>query len=171
MKKILVFLAALPILWFIVAAFMPSSVLITRNEQIFAPADSVFTQFNSLRNWKKWSYWEKADPKMVSTYSGAEYGVGSQHSWTSETMGNGSLTILESIPPTGIKYELRFDGMDPAQGAVSLMGRGNNLLVTMQLEMQLPLWGRPLGPVMDRMMGPDFEAGLKGLKTLCEPVY
>lgn len=168
MKKVLIILATLPVLWFTAAAFMPSKVVISRNLDMLAPAEEVFAQFNNLHQWKNWSYWEQADPKMQSTYAGPEAGVGSSHTWISETMGNGSITIVESTPPTGIKYQLQFEGMDPAYGSISLMGRGNDLQVTMGLEMQLPFWGRPLGPVMDQLMGPDFEASLKGMKAKCE---
>ncbi|MFZ9942460.1 MAG: SRPBCC family protein [Bacteroidia bacterium] len=168
MKKVLITLACLPVLWFALAAFMPSKAVISRNLDIMAPAEDVFTQFNNLHHWKNWSYWDQADPKMQSSYAGPEAGVGSSHTWTSESMGNGTLTIVESTPPTGIKYQLQIDGMEPAWGNISLMGRGNDLQVTMGLEMPLPLWGRPLGPFMDQLMGPDFEASLKGLKATCE---
>ncbi len=168
MKKALIILASLVGLWLLTAAFLPSESVVTREILISAPADSVFEQFNTLKNWKKWSYWDQADPTMKSTYKGPESGVGATHAWVSEEMGTGSLTIIESNRPTNIKYELRFEDMPPSYGSLSLMGEGNDLLVTIEMRMNMPFIFRPMGLIMDKMMGPDFEKSLTGLKSRCE---
>ena len=168
MKKVLIILASLVGLWLLTAIFMPSERVVTREIDIYAPADSVFEQFNTLKYWKKWSYWDQADSTMKSTYNGPESGVGATHSWESEQMGNGTLTIIESNRPTSIKYELAFEGMEPSIGSISLVGRGNDLQVRMELQMNLPFVFRPLGLISDFMIGPDFEASLEGLKNSIE---
>ena len=52
MKKVLIILAALAGLWLLTAALMPSEGLVTRKIDIYAPADSVFEQFNTLKTGK-----------------------------------------------------------------------------------------------------------------------
>jgi hypothetical protein len=168
MKKTLFAIGSILGFWLILSTFSPSSVRVTRTQEIYAPADSVFNQFNTIKNWKNWSYWERADSGMVSNYKGPDSGVGAVHQWQSEEMGNGSITIIESTRPTSIKYELVLEGMSPSIGSVSLMGRGNDLVVTMELQMALPFMFRPFGLLADRMIGPDFEDSLTGLKKICD---
>ncbi|MFM7053513.1 MAG: SRPBCC family protein [Bacteroidota bacterium] len=168
MKTILIIIACLVGLWMITAAIMPSESVITRKTEINASAEAVFNEINTLQNWKKWSYWEQADPKMTSNYSGPESGVGAAHDWKSEKMGNGKITITESNNPTSLKYELVFEGMSPSQGSLSIAGNEQPLSVTMELRMNLPFLFRPMGLISERMIGPDFEASLNGLKKLSE---
>ena len=168
MKKTLIILASLIGLWLITAAIMPSESVISRKTEINANAETVFNQINSLKNWKKWSYWEKADPNMVSNYSGPEIGPGASHKWKSEKMGNGKLSITESTNPSFLKYELVFEGMSPSQGSLTITEMGPAVAVTMEMRMNLPFLFRPMGLLSERMIGPDFEASLNGLKQLCE---
>ena len=168
LKTILIILACLVGLWLITATVMPSKSVIARKTEINAPADTIFKEINTIQNWKKWSYWEKADPNMASNYSGPESGVGATHIWKSKKMGNGKLTIIESNNPSSLKYELVFEGMSPSQGSLSIAGKDQPLSVTMELRMNLPFLFRPMGLISERMIGPDFEASLNGLKKLCE---
>lgn len=168
MKTILIILACLVGLWLITAAIMPSESVIARKTEINAPSEAVFKEINTIQNWKKWSYWEKADPNMASNYSGPESGVGAIHEWKSEKMGNGKLSITESNNPTSLKYELVFEGMKPSQGTFTITGKEQAQVVSMELRMNLPFLFRPMGLLSERMIGPDFEASLNGLKLLCE---
>ena len=168
MKTVLIILACLVGLWLIAAIIMPSESVISRKTDINAEAETVFNQINSLQNWKKWSYWEKVDPNMVSIYSGPEFGPGALHKWKSEKMGNGQISITESTNPSSLKYELVFEGMSPSQGCLVITEKEPALTVTMELRINLPFLFRPMGLLSERMIGPDFEASLNGLKQLCE---
>ena len=83
-------------------------------------------------------------------------------------MGNGKLTIIESNNPKNLIYELVFEGMSPYQGSISIDGKEQKLVVTMEMRMNLPFFFRPLGLMSEWMIGPDFESSLQGLKQLCE---
>lgn len=168
LKTILIVLACLVGLWLITATVMPSKSVIARKTEINAPADTIFKEINTIQNWKKWSYWEKADPNMASNYSGPESGIGATHTWKSEKMGNGKLTIIESNNPKNLIYELVFEGMSPYQGSISIDGKEQKLVVRMEMRMNLPFFFRPLGLMSEWMIGPDFESSLQGLKQLCE---
>lgn len=168
MKKVLGVIIALLTVWIILAVFSPSENHISRSVEVRAEADSVFNQINILSRWKNWSYWERNDPKMVSKHTGPASGIGATHQWQSEEMGNGELTIIESNRPKGIKYELRFEGMRPSIGTISIVPKTDRLQITMDMRMQFPFFMRPLGLIADQMIGPDFEDSLKELKKITE---
>ena len=60
----------------IYAATRPDSFRVQRSISIKAPPEKVFTLINDLRDWSKWSPYEKKDPGMKRTFSGASSGKG-----------------------------------------------------------------------------------------------
>lgn len=106
-KKILLGLAIVLVLFVAIAFVLPSKLDVTQSITIKAPASYVFEEVNDLKNWKKWSYWETQDTTIKTTYSEPSAGVGAKSSWTSAD-GPGSLTITESQVNAAVKFDLRF---------------------------------------------------------------
>lgn len=164
-------LTGLIVLVLVVGFILPSEFHVQRQIQISAPADKVYPHIVNLREWKKWGVWFERDPDMQVTYTGPDGFVGQKSSWVSETQGSGEMTITELSPLKKVVYNLYF----PEFG----MGSTGKLTLTEENGTTTVIWadygdvgGNPINhyfaAMMDGMVGPDFEAGLKNLKNLVE---
>ena len=54
----------------------PDSFNVQRTTRINAPAEKIFPLINDFHSWASWSPWEKLDPAMRRTNSGAAMGQG-----------------------------------------------------------------------------------------------
>ena len=133
----------------------------------------VFGYLNDFHRWGEWSPWEKLDPAMKRTFSGAPAGVGAVYSWSGNSKaGEGSMAITDSVPSSRIALDLNFirpfkssnvteftlkptaDGVNlnwAMSGANTTMGKAFSLVTS-----------------MDKLVGKDFERGLTNLTTLAE---
>ena len=64
-----------------VAATRPDTFRVRRSIAIKAAPERIFALINDFRRWESWSPYEKLDPKMRKTYSGAESGPGAVYAW------------------------------------------------------------------------------------------
>ena len=97
LKKILIGLAVVIVVFLIVIALQPSTYSVTRSATIAAAPEAVFPHVNELKKWAAWNPWEKIDPNMKLTYEGPEAGVGASYSWAGNNeVGEGKMTITES---------------------------------------------------------------------------
>ena len=154
-----------------VGLLLPSQFRVERSATINAPADKVYSLVSDPRAWAKWTVWNKRDPAMKIAYSGAATGAGAKWSWESKSEGNGTMAFTRADPAKGVEFDLAFPDMGmTSRGSIALEPAGNATRVTWANFGDLgsnPLV-RYFGLVMDRMVGPDFEAGLAGLKALAE---
>ncbi|MGH7428757.1 MAG: polyketide cyclase, partial [Candidatus Methylomirabilaceae bacterium] len=81
LKKILIALAAIVVVFVAVVAMQPSEFRVARTATISAPAPVVFAQVNDFHKWEAWSPYEKRDPAMKKTYEGAPTGTGAISTW------------------------------------------------------------------------------------------
>lgn len=73
-----------------------------------ADVETVRAFIDDFRAWKQWSPWEKLDPAMTRTYSGAERGVGAAYAWEGDKKaGSGHMEISASTP-TSITVPVTF---------------------------------------------------------------
>ena len=107
-KRILWGLGALILLLILVSFFLPSTVHIERTKVIKAPPATVFSLVNNLRTYDDWMPWNRKDPNMHQTFGDKDSGTGASYSWTStdKEVGNGTLTITESVPDTRVMTAL-----------------------------------------------------------------
>ncbi len=171
MKTIKVIIFALLIiigLALIVAVFLPKDVYFDKKQLIAAPEAVIFNQINNLQNWDKWSPFQSDD--MTSEYEGPKAGVGAKHTWKSEEMGNGTLTVQESKPHTLIKNFLDFGEDGTSVGSWEFSKTDDGVEVTWGMSMSDLSWpvNRILGLMMPGMMDPYFVKGLQNLKDTCE---
>jgi hypothetical protein len=92
-------------------------------------------------------------------------------SWSGDEVGEGSLTIAESVPGRLIRFDLELerDGLR-SSGAIVLDPAKGGVRVTWSSEGELGLnpWARLIGPWIERAVASDFDAGLAGLKRVAE---
>ena len=172
LKRLGLFLIGLVCALVVISLFLPSKVHVERTLTINAPPEKVFEQVNTVQNWERWSPWHKLDPNMKLAYAGPPSGVGAKYSWESKqrNVGNGSLTIIESVPHTSVQTAMDFQGQGQATATFRLekIQGGTQVTWSMESDMGKNPIGKFFGLMMDRMVGSDFEKGLYNLKSLCE---
>ena len=150
---------------------LPSAFTVERSARIAAPPEKVYPLLADLKRWRDWAAWYRRDAAMQITYSGAESGTGAVSAWKSASQGDGRMTITAAEAPRRVAFELYFPDWDSTSHAeITLAPQDGATLVrwTMQGDMgRNPLW-HWMVPLMDRMVGKDFDEGLAALKTLAE---
>ncbi len=171
-KRLLLGIVILVVVLVVVGFFLPDRYHVERALIMSAPADAVFTRINTLRTWPDWTAWNKSTyPDMETKFSGPESGVGSVYQWSGKSSGVGSLRITAVEPGKRVIYDLDYDnGKYLSVGSIILTTEGTATKATWVNEGALgsnPI-NRWFGLMMDSMMGPGFETGLKNLKQLSE---
>lgn len=168
LKKILMGLVILVVALVVVAMLLPNTYKVERSVVINAPAEIVFDQVNDLQKTEAWSPWK--DPTMKITYGPLTAGKGASSSWESKDMGSGSQTIEESVPNSKVKIFLDFKGMGTANAVFAIAPEGGSVKVTQEMngEAGMNPVHRYMNLLMDKMIGPMFEKGLAGLKSVAE---
>ncbi len=172
-RKLFIGLAAVLLLLVAVIATRPAAFRLERRATIAAPAPVVFAELSDFRRWQGWSPWEKMDPNIQRTYSGAESGVGAIYSWKgSGGVGEGSMTITDSTPSERLALTLEFRAPLVATNAVefTLTPGPNGVVVSWSMAGQNGFIGKAITMFvsMDAMVGSQFEQGLADLKALAE---
>jgi len=157
----------------IFAATRPDTFRVERAASIKAPPDKIFALINDLRRWAAWSPYEKKDPAMKRTLSGAASGPGAVYEWDgNQEVGKGRMEITDSSPPSKITIRLDFVKPFEAHNVVefTLRPQDDATHVTWTMHGPSPYISKLMGIFfsMDKMIGKDFEAGLVGLKTVAE---
>lgn len=152
---------------------MSDNYLVERSSTIQSPASTVYRHIIDLRKMERWSPWERLDPDMTKTYSGAEIGVGSRYSWAgNRKVGEGSMEITGASENERVDIDLEFLKPFKAQNKtwLSLEPQGDSTRVTWAMSGEKTFMTRVMSifKSMDAMIGPDFEAGLANLKEIVE---
>lgn len=157
----------------IYAATRPDTFRVQRTETIKAPPEKVFALINDLRSWNLWSPYEKKDPAMKRTFSGATSGKGAVYEWDGDnSVGKGRMEITEATPSAKILIKLDF--IKPFEGhntaAFTMEPRSDGTVVTWAMHGPASFMMKVMGIFMnmDNMIGNDFAAGLANLKAVAE---
>lgn len=155
----------------LVAASKPDAFRIERRISIKAPPEKVFLLINDFYQWKAWSPWEKMDPTMNRKYSGSERGVGAIYEWTgNKKVGQGRMEIAESIASQKILILLEFIKPFAAKNTAefTFQQHGDETLLVWAMEGKQPLISKImcLFMNMDKMVGKDFEEGLRNIQRI-----
>ena len=157
----------------VLAATKPDTFQVQRAASIKAPPEKIFALINDLRGWGAWSPWEKKDPAMKRTFSGAQYGKGAVYAWDGDkNVGQGRMEITDTSAPSKIVIKLDFirpfEGHNIAEFKMEPNGGSTNVIWTMNGP--VPFLGKIIHVFlnMDKMVGGDYEEGLRNLKSLAE---
>lgn len=153
-KKILFILAGLVVLLVLIGFVLPAKLEVSRSVSIHASAPAVFEEINNLERWEKWQYWNTLDPDMKITYGDKIEGTGASYSWTGPKLGDGSLSITESIPDKSIAIEMKF-AENPASGFYSLAPDGEN--TTLNFNFSNDAGMNPIGHWINVFMKSEIE--------------
>jgi uncharacterized protein YndB with AHSA1/START domain len=157
----------------IYATTKPDSFTVKRSASIKAPPDRLFALINDFHGWGAWSPYEKKDPDMKRTFSGAGQGKGAIYEWDgNKNVGTGRMEIIEATAPS--KIVIKLDFLKPFEGhntaEFTMNPHGDNTTVTWAMYGPSSFIFKVMGMFMnmDKMIGDDFAAGLANLKALAE---
>jgi len=154
-----------------VGVFLPSNFEVRRAVEIAAPVPRVYALVAEPRKWTEWSVWNRRDPAMQIAYAGPAAGTGARWSWKSKSEGSGAMEFTHAEPDRLVEYALSFPEFGMAsRGALVLepAAVGTKVTWTNHGDVGPNPIKHYLAAFMDRMVGPDFEAGLANLKALAE---
>ena len=174
MLKIILIVAAVLIAALLAyAQTRPSTFHVERTITIKAPPEKIFPLINDLHQWSAWSPYEKLDPAMKKTFSGAPSGKGAVYAWEGNMQaGAGTVEITDANSPSTINIALHmikpFDGHNSVQ--FRLFNKGATTDVTWSMDGHYIFFTKLMGVFMnmDNMMGGQFDEGLANLKRATE---
>jgi len=166
-------LAVVVVVVLILAALQPDSFRVERKAIVKADPGKVFPCINDFHNWAAWSPFEKLDPNMKKTFSGAGSGKGAVYEWNGNNKaGTGRMEILESSVPNKIRIKLDFlkpfEGHNTSEFTMSPKGDSTEVTWAMFGHSAFPAKIMHVFVSMDKLMGKDFETGLANLKAVAE---
>lgn len=166
-------LALLVVAVLLAAAIRPDSFRIERSTVVNAPPGRIFSLIDDFHAWGSWSPWEKLDPGLRRTHSGAASGKGSVYEWEGNPkVGSGRMEILESSPPSRLLIKLDFlkpfEAHNQAEFVFAAEGPSTRVTWAMTGPQAFPMKLMGLFMNMDRMVGSDFEKGLASIKQIAE---
>ena len=172
-KKIAIIVVALVAGVLIFAATKPDVFGVHRTASIKAPPDKIFPLINDFKRWDAWSPWEKKDPAMKRTWGAVTSGKGAYYAWDGNSdVGQGSMRIVESVPPSNVLLMLDFvkpfEGHNTVEFTLEAKGDVTNVTWAMRGVANYISKVVQVFRSMDSMVGKDFEAGLANLKAAAE---
>ena len=173
LKNILILAVILITAALMYAATKSDTFRVQRTATIAAPPEKVFRLIQDLHQWASWSPWEKMDPAMKKTYSGAPQGTGAALEWDGNNdVGTGRMEIVSTAPSSRVVIKLDFLKPFEAhnQAEFTVEGSESSTSVTWAMHGPQPFIMKVMDLVMgmDKMVGKDFETGLANLKQLAE---
>lgn len=173
LKKILIALAAIVLIFIVVVALQPSEFQMDRSTTIAAPQADVFAQVNDFHKWEAWSPWAKLDPNAKVAFEGPPEGEGTVMTWSGNMeVGEGKMTLTESRPNELVKA--RVDMVKPFEGSstseFTFKPEGDQTSVTWSVAAHHNFMQKALCLVMGgkTMMGELMEKGLAQMKSVAE---
>lgn len=154
------------------ASMQPSSFSLRREADIKAAPETIRALIEDFREWRKWSPWEKLDPELKRTLSGAPLGKGSVYEWSGNNkVGQGRMEILESSP-SAVKIKLDFHKPMTAHNITDFLleprDGGTHVTWVMSGPLNIMMKLMHVFMNMDKMVGKDFERGLASMKQAAE---
>jgi uncharacterized protein YndB with AHSA1/START domain len=157
----------------IYAATKPDTFRVQRALDISAPPEKIFSILTDLRRSIEWSPYENKDPDMKRSHSGADTGKGAVYEWDGDgNVGAGRIEIADVSPPSRVTLKLDMIRPFMANNIVdyTMERSGGATRVTWSMHGPMPYPAKVLSTFvdMDRMVGTDFEVGLRNLKAYAE---
>lgn len=156
----------------IAASTKPDTVHYERTIVINARPDRILSEIDDFHKWTAWSPWDKLEPDMKRTYSGASRGVGAKYAWEGKKKAGAGNMEMAEVTADSVKLDLNFikpwEAHCIARFKTTSEGQGTRLTWTM--DGPNTYMGKVFSLVvnMDKIIGKDFETGLAAIKQQAE---
>lgn len=150
-------------------AVQPGTYHITRTHEINAPAPVVHNYIDDYKKWNEWSPWKEYDPGAAITYGDKTTGVGASYAWKGEELGEGDMETTY-VSQDSIHQVLNFKSPRESTADVywTIDEAGETTKVTWGMKGEMGFMEKAymtFNGGMDKMIGPDYERGLKKLDS------
>jgi hypothetical protein len=161
------------------ASTRPDTMRVERKLSVKAPPERIASFITDFHKWALWSPYERLDPAMKKTFSGAESGQGAVYEWSGNNkVGEGRMELIDAAVPTRTAVKLQFKRPMKSEGVSEflLVPRGDMTDVTDVTDVTWAMTGpsqfmaKLIGVFMnmDDLIGRDFAVGLENLKRVAE---
>jgi carbon monoxide dehydrogenase subunit G len=158
------------------AAFVasrPDGFRYERSLVVAVTTDEAWAFMNNFRNFPKWSPWQKLDPGMTATHSGAPEGRGAVYEWNgNKQVGQGRMEITDTVPGERVVVDLHFlkpfEARNTTEWVCTPAPGGTRVTWVMygKNNFMAKMFGVFVN--MEKMLGKDFDEGLGNLKRALE---
>jgi len=172
-KKLLLAVLAVVVLFAAYVATRPSAYRIERSAPVAAPPEVVYAQIADFHRWPAWSPWAHLDPQMTVQYGGAPSGAGAVYEWSgSDKVGQGRMTIVGARAPEEVDIRLEFikPWSQTSRTQFLLKPEAGGTRVSWVMSGENDFVGKAYGVFvnMDEVVGRDFDKGLASLRAAAE---
>jgi effector-binding domain-containing protein/uncharacterized protein YndB with AHSA1/START domain len=172
LKTILIILASLALLLVILGYTAPDRTEIRRTVQIGAPPEVIYRHISTLRAQHEWGPWKDMDRDQKVEFTGEDGAAGAVQTWSGDTVGSGSMRLVELVQNRKVSSELVFNEPWNAEFQVEMLlapeADGTAMSWTMSRENNGLARVMAMFTDMDKMIGPDLDRGLENLKAIAE---
>lgn len=172
LKVIGIIIVVLAVIIVIGGMFLPKTYTVSRTTVINAPDSAIYKNIADFNEFTKWNPWSKKEPTAKITVSGPVAQPEHLYSWEGKETGTGYMKIKNVTPNQMIDIELKFikpfESLADTRFDISPAGTGHKVIWTMSGDNNLISKWMCVFVSMDKMIGKDFEEGLKNLKEKSE---
>ena len=154
------------------AALQPDTFHVERTTEISASAERILPLLSDFHRWEAWSPWEKLDPQMQRTFSGPPSGQGAVYEWRGNSEAGAGRMEITAATPAAVAIKLDF--LEPLASSnttsFALQPAADGTRIVWAIDGPMPYLSKLMCVFisMDRLIGKDFETGLRQLKTAAE---
>lgn len=152
--------------------FLPKTYSVSRTTLINAPDSVIYKNIADFNEFLKWNPWAKMEPTAKTTISGPIAQANHLYEWEGKETGSGQMKIkqveLNKMVDIELKFIKPFESLADTKFEIAPDGIGNKVTWTMSGEQNLISKWMCVFVSMDKMIGKDFEDGLKYLKEKSE---
>ena len=172
LKVVGIIILVLAVIIVVGGMFLPKTYSVSRSTVINASDSIVYKNIADFNEFYKWNPWAKMEPTAKTKVSGPIAAPGHLYEWDGKETGQGYMKVKSVEPNKMVDIELKFikpfESLSDTRFDITPEGVGNKVIWTMSGDNNL--MGKWMGVFMsmDKMIGKDFEDGLKYLKEKSE---
>jgi hypothetical protein len=147
---------------------MAGTVVVERTARISATPEQLLPHIARLPEWTQWSPWEDLDPDLQREYTGEPGAVGSTYTWSGNRKAGSGTMRITAVNRDGVGIHLEFTRPFRSSNGLRfvLTPEGDGTRVIWRMETPRKLYTRFVN--LDKLLGGDFEKGLRKLKQVAE---
>jgi hypothetical protein len=147
---------------------MAGTIVVERTELIAATPEELQHRIADLPAWMDWSPWEGLDPELNREYAGEPGAVGSSYAWSGNRKAGAGRMEVTAVDADGVGIALDFTRPFSSSNRIRfvLTPEGDGTRVIWRMESPKTFMSRVFN--IEKLVGKDFEKGLRQLKQVVE---
>jgi hypothetical protein len=172
LKVLAIIIVVLALIIVVGGLFLPKTYTVNRSAVINAPDSVIYKNISNFDEFLKWNPWSKMEPTAKTVVSGPVGMPGHMYTWEGKETGAGQMKIksveLNKMVDIELKFVKPFESLADCRFDISPEGTGQKVTWTMSGDNNIISKWMCVFVSMDKMVGKDFENGLKFLKEKSE---